>query len=177
MRRTSFENLNSSMARSLEIVGDWWTLLIIRDAFMGIRRFDDFQEHLGIARNILASRIRRLIDFGVLERQLYQARPKRYEYLLTPSGNDLKIVLFAIKQWGDMHVYGDKDHPLRIAHKACGSEISIDIVCPNCNEVISGSSDSLDWVPGQDMDLNDMRAYSAARENSFFALERSINEG
>ena len=70
MRRTSFENAKSSIARSLEIVGDWWTLLIVRDAFMGVRRFDDFQEHLGIARNILAARIRRLIDFGILERQL-----------------------------------------------------------------------------------------------------------
>lgn len=169
MRRTSFENLNSSMARSLEIVGDWWTLLIVRDAFMGVRRFDEFQDHLGIARNILAARIRRLIDFGVLERRLYQVKPKRYEYILTERGNDLRIVLFAIKQWGDMHIYEGKDHPLRIAHKECGSEVSIDIICPKCNEVLSDEDGSLDWMPGEEMSADDRRVYCASRPNSYFS--------
>lgn len=161
--------MNSSMAKSLEIVGDWWTLLIVRDAFMGVRRFDDFQEHLGIARNILASRIKRLVDAGILERRIYQVRPKRFEYLLTKSGNDLKIVLFAIKQWGDMHVYGDQEHPLRIAHKDCGAEIVVDVICPSCQQIISEESESLDWAAGEGMDSEDMRVYSAARENSYFA--------
>lgn len=168
MRRTSFENVSSSMARSLEIVGDWWTLLIVRDAFMGVRRFDDFQEHLGIARNILAARIKRLIEFGVLERRLYQVRPDRYEYVLTESGNDLKMVLFAIKQWGDKYIYEGKDHPLSIAHKDCGSEVFVDIVCPKCNEILSSDNDKLDWIAGEEMSDSDRRVYTESRPNSYF---------
>lgn len=171
MRRTSFEHASSSMARSLEIVGDWWTLLIVRDAFMGLRRFDDFQEHLGIARNILASRIKRLIEFGVLERQLYQVKPKRYEYVLTPMGNDLKTVLFAIKQWGDKHIYDGKDYPLSISHKNCGSEISVEILCPKCKETLSGDDQMLDWRPGDEMSEIDRRVYCAFRSTSFFSAE------
>lgn len=161
--------MSSSMAKSLEIVGDWWTLLIVRDAFMGVRRFDDFQEHLGIARNILSSRMKRLVDARIMERRMYHSKPKRYEYLLTPSGNDLKIVLFAIKQWGDMHVYGGKDHPLMIAHKDCGTEISVGVICPTCKEIISEESNSLDWIAGENMDGEDMRIYSAVREHSYFS--------
>lgn len=156
------------MARSLEIVGDWWTLLIVRDAFMGVRRFDDFQEHLGIARNILASRIRRLVSFEILERQLYQVRPKRYEYVLTDSGRDLKTVLFSIKQWGDRNLYEGKEHPLSIAHKGCGAEISVDIICPKCNEVLSDNHEKLDWIAGTDMSDDDKRVYTQFRENSYF---------
>lgn len=173
MRRTSFENVNSSMARSLEIVGDWWTLLIVRDAFMGVRRFDDFQEHLGIARNILAARIKRLIEFGVLERRLYQVRPDRYEYVLTESGNDLKMVLFAIKQWGDRNIYEGKDYPLNIAHKDCGSEISVEIVCPRCEEILSDDNEKLDWTPGEEMSDSDKRVYMESRHNSYFGREES----
>lgn len=161
------------MARSLEIVGDWWTLLIVRDAFMGVRRFDDFQEHLGIARNILAARIRRLVDFGILERQLYQIKPNRYEYLLTESGKDLKVVLFAIKQWGDSHLYEGTGHPLSIAHKDCGSEISVDIVCPKCKEVLSDDDEKLDWIPGAGMSDKDKRVYTQFRANSYFELNHS----
>jgi DNA-binding HxlR family transcriptional regulator len=170
LRRTSFENAKSSMARSLEIVGDWWTLLIVRDAFMGVRRFDDFQEHLGIARNILAARIRRLIDFGILERQLYQVRPKRYEYVLTESGRDLKIVLFAIKQWGDMHIYEGKEHPLSISHKDCGTEISVDILCRSCNEGLSDDDAKVDRSPGEEPRDDDGSVYAQFRANSCFEM-------
>ena len=160
------------MARSLEIVGDWWTLLIVRDAFMGIRRFDDFQEHLGIARNILAARIRRLVTFEILERRLYQVRPKRYEYVLTDSGRDLKTVLFSIKQWGDRNLYEGKEHPLAIAHKDCGAEISVDVICPKCNEVLSENHEKLDWIAGSDMSDYDKRVYTQFRANSYF---RGVN--
>lgn len=173
MRRTSFENVNSSMAQSLEIVGDWWTLLIIRDAFMGIRRFDDFQAHLGIARNILASRIKRLIGYGIFERELYQIRPKRYEYVLTESGYDLKIVLLAIKQWGDLHIYEGQDHPLSFSHKDCGSEVSIDIVCRQCNKILSEDIDKIDWIPGKTMSEIDKKTYTESRANSYFGARIS----
>jgi len=161
------------MARSLEIVGDWWTLLIVRDAFMGVRRFDDFQEHLGIARNILAARIRRLMDFGVLERHLYQVKPKRYEYVLTESGKDLKIILFAIKQWGDKHIYEGKGYPVSISHKDCGEEVSVDIMCRTCNEVLSDDEEKLNWVPGDAMSDEDRRVYAQFSNNSSFGMNHA----
>lgn len=140
---------------------------------MGVRRFDDFQEHLGIARNILAARIRRLMDFGVLDRKLYQVRPKRYEYVLTESGKDLKIVLFAIKQWGDKYIYEGKEHPLSIAHKDCGSEVSVDIVCRGCNEVLSDDDEKVTWTPGDEMSDKDRKIYAQFSGNSSFEMNVS----
>ena len=137
---------------------------------MGVRRFDDFQEHLGIARNILAARIRRLMDFGILERRLYQVKPKRYEYVLTESGKDLKIILFAIKQWGDRYIYEGKGHPLSISHKDCGEEISVDIVCRACMEVLSDDDEKLDWSPGDEMSDDDRRVYTQFNANSTFEM-------
>src|SRR5688500_13683640 len=101
MRRTSFESMNCSIARSLEIVGDWWTLLVVRDALLGIRRFEHFQARLGIARNILTARLKGLVDRGILERHAYQERPRRFEYRLTKKGLDLFPVIIALKEWGD----------------------------------------------------------------------------
>src|SRR3712207_4660988 len=89
-----------SVARALEVVGERWTLLILRDAFLGVRRFDDFQRNLGIARNVLNARLQRLVEEGLLERRLYQQRPERYEYCLTEQGQDLWPALVALMQWG-----------------------------------------------------------------------------
>jgi DNA-binding HxlR family transcriptional regulator len=101
MQRTSFEDVNCSVAQCLEVVGEWWTLLIIRDAFLGVRRFDDFQARLGISRNILNRRLSHLVDHGVLERLPYQVNPPRSEYRLTDKGRDLWHVIAAMRQWGD----------------------------------------------------------------------------
>jgi DNA-binding HxlR family transcriptional regulator len=101
VKRTSFRDRRCSIAQTLEIVGEWWTLLIVRDALRGLRRFEDFQESLEIARNVLASRLRTLVDRGVLERRRYQERPSRYEYVLTEKGADLFPVIIALMQWGD----------------------------------------------------------------------------
>src|SRR5215218_9699954 len=97
-----------SIARALEVIGERWTILILRDAFLGIRRFDDFQRSLGIARNVLNARLQRLIDAGVLERRLYQERPLRYEYRLTQRGRDLWPALVSLMQWGDRHLAGEQ---------------------------------------------------------------------
>jgi DNA-binding HxlR family transcriptional regulator len=99
-----YEGQNCSIARALEIVGERWTLLIIRDVFLGRRRFDQLQESLGIARNVLTDRLNRLVDEGVLERVLYSERPDRYEYRLTSMGGDLNIALAAFRQWGDQYL-------------------------------------------------------------------------
>src|SRR5947199_10445273 len=98
MHLTSFENMNCSVAQCLEVVGEWWSLLIVRDAFLGVRRFDDFQARLGISRNILNQRLNHLVDTGVLERVPYQAHPPRSEYRLTEKGRDLWHVITAMRQ-------------------------------------------------------------------------------
>src|SRR5919112_1114607 len=99
----TYDSQHCSIARALEVLGDRWTLLVIRDAFLGLRRFDDFQRDLGIARNVLADRLGRLVDEGILERHAYQERPERFEYRLTEKGADLWPVLISLMKWGDRH--------------------------------------------------------------------------
>ena len=103
MLKSDYQGQDCSIARALEIVGERWTLLIVRDAFRGISRFDDFQESLGISRNVLTERLARLVDEGVLERVPYQQRPERFEYVLTAKGAELRVALAALRQWGDRH--------------------------------------------------------------------------
>jgi DNA-binding HxlR family transcriptional regulator len=104
MLKRDYEGQNCSIARALEIVGERWTLLIVRDAFLGLRRFEQFQDSLGIARNVLTDRLNRLVDEGILERVRYSERPERYEYRLTQKGRDLNIVLSGLRQWGDQYL-------------------------------------------------------------------------
>ena len=104
MLNREYQGQNCSIARALELVGERWTLLIIRDAFLGLSRFDEFQESLGISRNVLTERLGRLVDEGILERVLYQEHPKRYEYRLTTKGRDLHLALTGLRQWGDTYL-------------------------------------------------------------------------
>ena len=101
-----------SIARTLEVIGDRWTLLILRDAFRGVRRFDELQHDLGIARNVLTDRLHKLVDHGVLEKTPYQYRPARYEYRLTPKGVDLSPALVALMRWGDKWLSEDGRPPI-----------------------------------------------------------------
>lgn len=133
MRRTSFADMECSVARTLEVVGEWWTMLVIREAFNGVRRFDDFQSRLGIARNVLAARLQSLVDHGVLERRQYQDRPPRCEYRLTEKGRDLYPVLIAMLTWGDKWTAGEDGPPLRLVH-SCGHEPNATLVCSHCGE-------------------------------------------
>lgn len=103
MQRKSFEDMQCPIARSLERVGEWWSMLILRDAFYGMTRFDEFQQSLGIAPNMLSRRLGALVDSGLLARRAYQDRPLRYEYLLTPAGEDFRPVLLALLAWGNHH--------------------------------------------------------------------------
>src|SRR5690348_11734341 len=114
MRHTKLSAMPCPIARTLDVVGEWWTLLIVRDAFRGARRFEDFKA-TGIADNILAARLRKLCDAGVLERRRYQERPDRYEYLLTEKGRALLPVLGALKDWGREWTPGPDAGP-RIVH-------------------------------------------------------------
>jgi DNA-binding HxlR family transcriptional regulator len=101
MLKRTYEGQDCSISHALEVVGERWTLLIIRDALLGLRRFDEFQRSLGIARKVLAERLRWLVDQGILERVRYQERPERYEYHLTRKGRDLHVALVGLQQWGD----------------------------------------------------------------------------
>jgi DNA-binding HxlR family transcriptional regulator len=134
MKRTSFAGMDCSVARSLDVVGEWWSLLVLRDAFTGVRRFEDFQRSLGIARNILADRLQTLVDYGVLERRLYQERPERFEYRLTEKGLDLYPVLISLMRWGDRWATDGAGPPMVLTHKACGHDVMPVLVCPQCGE-------------------------------------------
>ncbi len=131
MLRRDYADQNCAIAGTLELIGERWTLLIVRDAFLGIRRFDDFQRNLGIARNVLQTRLERLVDEGILERRRYQERPARHEYRLTRKGIDLWPVLVALLQWGDKHVHPDRP-PVVLVHRDCGGELDPHRMCAKC---------------------------------------------
>ena len=133
MQRTSFEDMNCSIARSLDIVGEWWSLLIVRDAFMGVTKFDDFQARLGISRNILTQRLNHLVDNEILKRVPYQDHPPRYEYRLTEKGRDLFHVVTAIREWGDRWMAPDGP-PLKLRHNKCEHVTKSVPVCSHCGE-------------------------------------------
>ena len=126
-----------SIARTLEVIGDRWTLLILRDAFRGVRRFEDLHRDLGIARNILADRLQKLVDHRLLERRPYQVRPERYEYRLTARGFDLSPALVALMRWGDRYLCPDSGPPIVLTHAACGTPLDQTFVCWACDETVT----------------------------------------
>lgn len=136
MKRTSFAEMDCSIARTLEVIGEWWTMLILRESFNGVRRFDGFQERLGIARNVLAARLQRLVDSGILERRRYQERPERFEYRLTDKGRDLYPVLMSCLRWGDKWAVTEAGPPVLFTHK-CGHAPGMILACQHCGEEIN----------------------------------------
>ncbi|MDQ2677217.1 MAG: helix-turn-helix transcriptional regulator [Actinomycetota bacterium] len=151
MQRKSFEAMNCSVAQCLEVVGEWWSMLIVRDAFLGVRRFDEFQSRLGISRNILASRLAGLVDAGVLDKVPYQERPVRHEYRLTDKGRDLWPVLTAMRQWGDRWAAPDGP-PLELVHLGCGEVTTVAHTCGVCGEAIDHRSVRAVAGPGAQSD-------------------------
>ena len=127
----TYDNQLCSIARTLEVIGDRWTLLVIRDAFLGLRRFEDFQKSLGVARNVLTDRLNRLVEGGILRRHLYQERPERYEYRLTRKGVELWPAMMTMMKWGGRYLYPE-GHPRLILHKDCGGEIDERLHCSKC---------------------------------------------
>ena len=122
-----------SVGRAMEILGERWTMLIMREAFYGVRRFSDMQRNLGIARNILSTRLQTLVRAGILERRLYHEEPERFEYRLTQAGRDLYPAVIAIMKWGDEHLAGDTGPPVVLRH-SCGEEADPVLVCGHCRE-------------------------------------------
>jgi DNA-binding HxlR family transcriptional regulator len=128
---SDYSGQNCSIARTLEVIGERWTMLIVREAFLGTRRFDEFQRRTGAARNVLQARLERLVDEGVLRRVPYQERPPRYEYRLTRKGTDLLPVLQSLMLWGDRHA-APNGPPIVLEHVGCGGELDDRRRCLAC---------------------------------------------
>jgi DNA-binding HxlR family transcriptional regulator len=128
----TYENQVCSVARALEVLGDRWTLLVLRDAFSRIRRFEDFQRSLGVARNVLTDRLNRLVDEGILKRVPYQDRPVRFEYRLTEKGRSLWPVMMTLMQWGDRYYGEPEGPPVIVRHRDCGGEVTGHLSCSKC---------------------------------------------
>ncbi len=126
-----------SIARTLSIVGDRWTLLIIRDCFLKTRRFDDFQKQLGVTRHVLVERLNKLVLEGILEKILYQKKPKRFEYRLTEKGIELFPVLMSIVRWGDKWADEGNGPPIIYKHLSCGHKTHVEMSCSICGEPIN----------------------------------------
>lgn len=146
MKRKSFKNMECPIARALESVGEWWSILIIRDAFHGLTKFDDFQSSLGIASSILTRRLKHLTDHGILSKRLYSNRPQRYEYILTEKGKDFFQVLIAMFAWGNKHLTPE-EVSISLADRLTGEYISPILVDSNTLKPIA--TDNLVLIPSQ----------------------------
>jgi DNA-binding HxlR family transcriptional regulator len=134
MARASFDQMNCSIARTLDVIGDAWTPLILRDISIGITRFDAIQRDLGISRKVLSERLASLIEHGILQRVPYQDKPVRYDYYPTEKGADLGFVLLAMQTWGNRWAFGESGPPLLLRHEPCGATIEAVTACSNCGE-------------------------------------------
>ncbi|WP_262462802.1 winged helix-turn-helix transcriptional regulator [Alloalcanivorax balearicus] len=130
-------NQACSVARTMAVIGDRWTMLILRNAFMGTRRFDHFQLQLSVTRHVLSERLKRLVDAGIFRKEAY--KPNRYEYRLTQMGRDLYPVLLAVTAWGDTWLDEGRGAPLVFQHKGCGEMMTPTLVCSECGEKVTAS--------------------------------------
>ncbi len=136
------------MARTLAVIGDRWSMLILRECFLRVRKFEAFQSGLGITRHLLADRLKKFVRFGVLRRVPYQSSPKRYEYLLTQKGLDLYPILMAIVHWGDIHMGDERGRPLVHQHKTCGKFFDPVMTCSECGERLNAKDVIVHPGPG-----------------------------
>ncbi len=148
MQLTSLAEWNCSVARTLDVVGEWWTLLIIRDAFRGTTRFDDFHASLGMARSVLTARLRKLTEQGVLERKAYSEHPPRYEYHLTDKGRALYPIIVSMLQWGDAWAQAPGGPPVVLVHDTCGQVTHPVLMCPHCGTEVSAANAHSEPRPG-----------------------------
>ena len=161
MERKSFSEMDCSVAQCLEVVGEWWSLLIVRDAFFGVTRFDDFQRSLGISRNVLHQRLEHLVGAGVLKKVPYSEHPPRSEYRLTDKGRDLWSVLTAMRQWGDR--YASPAGPrIELVHRGCGATTDVEYVCKSCGERVTARDVVAVDGPGRAGHGSPRRAVAAA---------------
>ncbi|NUR28400.1 MAG: helix-turn-helix transcriptional regulator [Catenulispora sp.] len=149
MRQTSFAQMHCSLARSLEIMGDWWSPLIVRDVWLGLRRFDQLTEDLGISRNLLTARLAHLVEHGILVRTPYQERPVRHEYSLGKAGEELVPVLQALTEWGNRWGGAANDGPpILFRHTACGHQFEPQVACDHCGQAVRADDVAPEPGPG-----------------------------
>lgn len=148
MRWEELDREPCSLARTLSVVGDRWTLLVLRECFLRIRRFEEFEQRLGIARHVLADRLKKLTDAGVLTKVPYQERPRREEYRLTEKGLALYPALLALLDWGDKYMSGKEGPPLLRRHKSCGHVAHAVTVCSECGEPLDARAMTAEPGPG-----------------------------
>jgi DNA-binding HxlR family transcriptional regulator len=137
-----------SIARTLDIVGEPWSPLIIRDIWVGMTRFDDIQRDLGISRKVLSERLTSLVEHGVLERRAYTDRPPRHDYVLTEKGYEFCDVLIAITAWGDRWTAGDIGPPVLLRHRGCGQVTHVELRCAQCGEPLHANAVDVEPGPG-----------------------------
>jgi DNA-binding HxlR family transcriptional regulator len=147
MLPADYTSQNCSIARTLEVIGERWSMLIVREAFLGTRRFDEYRRRLGIARNVLGTRLERLQAAGVLERVPYHERPVRYEYRLTEKGADLWPALVALLQWGDKYS-APEGPPVVLVHKRCGGGVDDRRRCDRCGAELQARDVRAEPGPG-----------------------------
>jgi DNA-binding HxlR family transcriptional regulator len=164
MQRTDFAGMACSIARSLAVAGEPWSPLIIRDVYVGIRRFDELQRDLGISRKVLTERLKHLTDQGILERRAYADRPPRHEYRLTTKGQEFIDVLMSLVAWGDRWTAGDDGPPVLYRHHACGSITHVEPHCAVCGEVMHSTDVDVLPGPGAQMSASDLRRANLPRE-------------
>jgi DNA-binding HxlR family transcriptional regulator len=145
MQRTDFSEMACSIARTLDVIGEPWSPLILRDIWVGISRFEQIQADLGISRKVLTERLNYLVERGIIERQPYDRRP-RYEYVLTGKGTELVDVLMVMVRWGDKWLAGEAGPPVLYRHHACGQIGSVDLRCEHCGQPMHAAD--IDLMPG-----------------------------
>ena len=136
MKWDTLDEEQCSLSRTVAVVGDRWTLLILRECFLRVRRFEAFQSSLQITRHLLSERLKKLVRFGILRRVPYSEAPKRYEYILTERGLDLYPIIMSMVHWGDAHMGDERGRPLLHEHKKCGKQFDPVMVCSECGEPI-----------------------------------------
>ncbi|MFD1147410.1 winged helix-turn-helix transcriptional regulator [Saccharothrix hoggarensis] len=146
MQRTRFGEMTCSIARTMDVIGEPWSPLILRDVYVGVSRFDQIQEDLGISRKVLAERLKWLVEQGVLERREYSAKPPRHEYALTAKGTELVDLLLVMVRWGDRWTAGEAGPPVLYRHHACGRTGHVELCCSECGQPM-GATD-IDVLPG-----------------------------
>ena len=148
MKRTSFAKWPCSIARTIDLIGDWWTPLVLREAFYGVTRFEEMQRSLGIGRNVLTERLQRLVAEEILERRKYQDHPERFEYKLTEKGRELFPVFAAVARWGDRWLDRGRGAPVLFRHRPCGHITQAEVVCAECRRPLELSEMESELGPG-----------------------------
>ena len=166
MKWDALEEEPCSVARTIGVIGDRWTLLILRECFLRTRRFEGFQSALGITRHLLAERLKKLVRLGILRRIPYQESPRRHEYILTQKGLDLYPIMMAIVHWGDTHMVDERGRPLLHEHKKCGKLFDPVMVCSECGEPLQAKEVVVRPGPGARPSPAKLAARNASKPKS-----------